>query len=174
MSSLVLTGDTSGQVTLAAPAVAGTSTITLAAQTGTLNVAGPAFSAYASSATNTLNATFTKLVLNVEEFDTNNNFDSTTNYRFTPTIAGYYQINGMVSGGYTTLIVSIYKNGTEYKRGSQALGATLTSASVSSIVYFNGSTDYVELWWYQGSGGTQNSGIGSFATYFNGCLLRGA
>jgi hypothetical protein len=35
MSSLVLTGDTSGQVTLAAPAVAGTNTITLPASTGT-------------------------------------------------------------------------------------------------------------------------------------------
>jgi hypothetical protein len=35
MSSLVLTGDTSGQVTVAAPAVAGTNTITLPASTGT-------------------------------------------------------------------------------------------------------------------------------------------
>jgi len=35
MASLVLTGDTSGQVTLAAPAVAGTNTITLPASTGT-------------------------------------------------------------------------------------------------------------------------------------------
>jgi hypothetical protein len=35
MSSLVLTGDTSGQVTLAAPAVAGTSTLTLQAATAT-------------------------------------------------------------------------------------------------------------------------------------------
>ena len=38
MSSLVLTGDTSGQVTLAAPAVAGTSTINLQAATATMSV----------------------------------------------------------------------------------------------------------------------------------------
>jgi hypothetical protein len=38
MSSLVLTGDTSGQVTLAAPAVAGTSTLTLQAATATNSV----------------------------------------------------------------------------------------------------------------------------------------
>jgi hypothetical protein len=38
MSSLVLTGDTSGQVTLAAPAVAGSNTITLQAATGTMSV----------------------------------------------------------------------------------------------------------------------------------------
>ena len=35
MASLVLTGDTSGQVTISAPAVAGTNTITLPASTGT-------------------------------------------------------------------------------------------------------------------------------------------
>ena len=38
MASLVLTGDTSGQVTLAAPAVAGTTTITMPAVTGTMVV----------------------------------------------------------------------------------------------------------------------------------------
>jgi len=38
MSSLVLTGDTSGQVTLAAPAVAGSNTITMQAATGTMSV----------------------------------------------------------------------------------------------------------------------------------------
>lgn len=36
MASLVLTGDTSGQVTIAAPAVAGTTTLTLPALTGTV------------------------------------------------------------------------------------------------------------------------------------------
>jgi len=36
MSSVVISGDTSGQVTLAAPAVAGTTTLTLQAVTGTM------------------------------------------------------------------------------------------------------------------------------------------
>ena len=36
MASLVLTGDTSGQVTISAPAVAGTNTLTLPATTGTV------------------------------------------------------------------------------------------------------------------------------------------
>ncbi len=35
MASLVLTGDTSGQVTISAPAVAGTNTLTLQAATAT-------------------------------------------------------------------------------------------------------------------------------------------
>ena len=40
MTSLVLTGDTSGQVTLAAPAVAGTNTATLPVATGELSMLG--------------------------------------------------------------------------------------------------------------------------------------
>jgi hypothetical protein len=40
MASLVLTGDTSGQVTIAAPAVAGTNTATLPVATGELSMLG--------------------------------------------------------------------------------------------------------------------------------------
>jgi hypothetical protein len=36
MSSIVLTGDTSGAITVSAPAVAGTNTITMPSETGTL------------------------------------------------------------------------------------------------------------------------------------------
>ena len=36
MADIVLTGDTSGAITVAAPAVAGTNTLTLPASTGTL------------------------------------------------------------------------------------------------------------------------------------------
>jgi hypothetical protein len=50
MSSLVLTGDTSGQVTLAAPAVAGSNTVTLPASTGNVLVS----TAVSSSSTNTV------------------------------------------------------------------------------------------------------------------------
>jgi hypothetical protein len=173
MASVVIKGDTSGQVTISAPAVAGTNTATLPAATGVVMVSGnmPAFSVYASSATNTATATFTRLVFATEEFDTNSNFASN---RFTPTVEGYYQISGATAGGFSTLIVSVFKNGTEYKRGSQALGATLSAANVSTLVYLNGSTDYVELYWYQASGSTQNSTQGIALSYFNGCLVRGA
>ena len=42
MASIVVTGDTSGAITIAAPAVAGTNTLTLPASTGTLVVTGGA------------------------------------------------------------------------------------------------------------------------------------
>jgi hypothetical protein len=173
MAGFALAGDTSGQIALNAPAVAGTNTATLPAATGVVMVSGnmPAFSVYASSATSTATATFTRLVFATEEFDTNSNFASN---RFTPTVEGYYQINGATNGGFNTVIISVFKNGTEYKRGTQSVGVTLSAVNVSTLVYLNGSTDYVELYWYQASGSTQNSAQGIALSYFNGCLMRGA
>jgi hypothetical protein len=178
MSSIVLSGDTSGTVTVAVPAVAGTNTVTIAAQTGTLNAAGPAFSVYRSGNQSIANNTFVKVQFNAEEFDTNNNFDSTTNYRFTPTVAGYYQINAAVSLGGTTFtlgLCSIFKNGSEYKRGNQipVVNATPVHVVVSSIIYFNGSTDYVEIYGYSvATSGNIVTGTAA-ESYFNGCLVRG-
>ena len=35
----------------------------------------------------------TKIQLNIKLWDTNSNYDKATNNRFTPTVAGYYQVN---------------------------------------------------------------------------------
>jgi hypothetical protein len=142
------------------------------------NVAGngPAFSAYAASnQTGQSSGTWTKAIFATEEFDTNNNFASST---FTPTVAGYYQISGELDVGGTGLtyaIISIYKNGSIYRRGS-GLSATQSEqyVTVSSLVYLNGSTDYVEIYGYT----TAASGIiwyaGGGSGWFNGTLVRGA
>ena len=164
MSSVVISGDTSGAITLAAPAVSGTNTATLPAATGTVMVSGnmPAFSAYNSASQTVTTSTETKAVLNTEDFDTASAFDSTTNYRFTPTVAGYYQVNGQLRLSATSMSngwVSIYKNGTLYLRGMEvASGTTITEQQVviTCLIYLNGSTDYLELWGYiQGTGTCQ-------------------
>lgn len=176
MSSIVISGDTSGAITLAAPAVSGTNTATLPAATGTVMVSGnmPAFSAYANASQSITNATFTKLQFQTEEFDTANCFDSTTNYRFTPNVAGYYQINGAynVGGTITGGLVSIFKNGSELKRGVW-FATNFADTSVSSLVYMNGSTDYIELYAYI-TGSSILVGSGSNLTWFNGALVRAA
>ena len=177
--SLVLSGSSSGTITLDTPAVAGTQTATLPAATGTVMVSGnmPAFSAYASAAQSLTSNVFTKVALNAENFDTASAFDSTTNYRFTPQVAGYYQINAGVNFAFTTGIAfcEIYKNGANYKTGNVCAGNTATAvlSTVSSIVYFNGSTDYIEIYVYQNAG-TQNCGTGIANTYFNGAMVRAA
>ena len=147
------------------------------------NVAGngPAFSVYNNAAQTISNATSTKITLNTEEFDTNNNFDSTTNYRFTPTVAGYYQINfgcGLSGTNVNGLVIgAIYKNGSSYKNiyGSYQSTTGNGGVEVSTIISMNGSTDYVEFYLYQSTGASQpTNGSNTNGVFANGCLVRAA
>ena len=143
------------------------------------NVAGtgPAFSAYANATQSVPTGVFIKMVFSVKEFDTNNNYDPATG-RFTPTVAGYYQVNATLYNPNATALASITKNGVEYKRGTQATGASLALVSVSALVYCNGTTDYLEMYTYQTSGATQTipptaTGISAYH-YFQAFLARAA
>jgi hypothetical protein len=150
-------------------------TITIPTPTGTMMVSGnmPAFSAYSNANQTTTTNVWTKIAYQVEEYDTNSNFDSTTNYRFTPTVAGYYQINGSYysNGGPTRCAIAIYKNGSSYKFADTV--ATTYAMFISSLVYLNGSTDYVEIYMNNVTGG---SGVlaDSTRTYFSGSMTRSA
>lgn len=143
-----------------------------------MTTGGPAFSAYGANAQAIASGSFAKVTLGTEEYDTDGAFDSTTNYRFLPTTAGYYQLNGEVSFASSSagVIGSIYKNGTEFKRGATSGSAASSgqSANVSALVYLNGTTDYVEFYAYQNSGGSINTTQGAAYTYFQGFLARPA
>ena len=176
MSSVIIAGNTSGSVTLAAPDVAGTTTLTLPARSGTIELAGPAFSAYQGTSQTINDNTDTKLTINTEDFDTNSNFDTST-YRFTPNVAGYYQIQGAIyfnnQSAYST--VKLFKNGTAVNLGPQnGNGAYTYGSNVSAVIYFNGSTDYIELYGYQNSGIARATTAGRQFTYFSGALVRAA
>ena len=163
-----------GGVILDAASTATDKTITIPARTGNMAVDGPAFSAASNSQTIST-TTITKAVLVNEYFDTNNNFDNATNYRFQPTVPGYYQINitvqsaaAAVSGG--VVLGLIYKNGAQY--GVNMIeyldsNATALGASAGALIQMNGSTDYVELYIFQSSGQNQ-----SFSTSMQGFLAR--
>lgn len=178
VGSSYIANDAVGAAQIAAGAV-GTSELADAnvtqAKLGT-NVAGngPAFSAYVGSAQSLAGLAFTKMMVNTEEFDTASCFDSTTNYRFTPNVAGYYLIEGQIA--YTSTInapqLVIYKNGSGFKNGSNP--ATGNWANVSAIVYLNGSTDYVELYGANTSAGSSALSISSQQNYFQGTLIRAA
>ena len=161
MASVVISGDTSGSVTITAPAVAGTPTLTLPTTTGTIlttastavvtqamlstNVMGngPIFSAYSSAGQTVSNNTNTKLLFDTENFDSNSNFASS---RFTPTVAGYYVFTNSLS------IANFSNTGTNefaqylYKNGSWASSACVSSGQNSMFsltqsaghnIYFN-------------------------------------
>lgn len=133
----------------------------------------PAFSAYTSAdQTPTVNV-WTKINFNTEVFDTDSNFN-TTNARFTPTTAGYYQINGTLDINMTSSgsnLLALYKNGTLDKYFSQQTGSGERSLSSSVVVYLNGSTDYVELYG-RGTAGTVTFYSGQSVTYFSGIGIR--
>ena len=203
MSSLVVSGDTSGSVTIAAPAVAGSGTLTLPVATdtlvgkattdtltnksiaatqltGTVAVAnggtgltalGPAFRANRSTTFNPSASTWTKVPLNSENFDTNNNFDSTTNYRFTPTVAGYYQLNvhGVVTGNPSECYVALYKNGGDVAQNVFIGTINQWAGMVSDIWDANGSTDYFEMYVNITSGSPACSSL-----YMSGSMARSA
>ena len=172
-SGLTQSADNSGVLQLAS----GTGNlVTVPSVTGTAMVSGnmPAFSAYTSAGTSLSNATFTKINYATENFDTNNNFASS---RFTPTVAGYYQITAITRlGSITASIVAfkLYKNGVDNTAGcSCGVVAGYVYPSVSTLIYANGSTDYFEVYCYQNSGGSTTTDSGTDYT-FTGVLVRTA
>jgi hypothetical protein len=173
-----------GSIALTPTNTASNITVTIPATTGTLlttatagvPIGGPAFSAYLSAnQTGIASATQTKVALNVEDFDTNNCF-STANSRFTPTVAGYYQFNGVLyfsgTGSYTGC--TVFKNGVANISGSATnANSGEVISTVSCILYLNGTTDYVELYGFS----VLVAGTGTFtatSTRFSGALVRSA
>jgi hypothetical protein len=136
---------------------------------------GPAFSAFRSSVQTVSNSTFTKIQFDSEEFDTASCYDNSTNYRFTPNVAGYYQCNWMIQFDTpvgTLMLTILYKNGVAAKRGDAITGGSY-SAGGSALVYMNGTTDYIEAYIYQASGGSRNTDTGA-STFFQAALMRSA
>ena len=178
-----------GNLLIAANGTIGVASITNTAITGTITQAqigngvtstGPAFSAGAGSSQSISSGVWTKMQINTEEFDTASCYDNSTNYRFTPNVAGYYRFNGnydILSGSPTRMIISIYKNGSEFKRGNDIgvssgnLGGG-AGAVVTALIYMNGTTDYVELYCLLSGGGSLVGSVNE--TYFQGNLVRAA
>ena len=138
---------------------------------------GPAFSAYASANTSLSTGAFVVTALNTEEFDTASCYDTST-YRFTPNVAGYYQLEGCVYyvvSTATEYLLSVYKNGSRVKDGNYIVtSATQIMLTISCLVYMNGSTDYVDLRAYYAGTGGNAVGTSSARTYFSGFLARAA
>ena len=188
MSNIALSGNASGTgtFTIASPNSNSDRTLTLPDASGTVlttatagvPVNGPAFSAYASSNQSITNNVFTKVQINTELFDTNSCYDASTNYRFTPTVAGYYQVNAAAKP--TTdaaLFTVLFKNGSaiHYGNGSTSgidVGGVRNGSVVGALIYLNGSTDYVEF--YVVSGNNISITGSATQTYFTAAMVRAA
>jgi hypothetical protein len=110
---------------------------------------GPAIRVWRVTSNQSITAnTYTKVQFNAEQYDTDNTFDSTTNYRFTPNKAGYYLCTSslLMQGTAGWLENQLHFNGTKIANGGGAIPSQgYTTWPNTVIIYFNGTTDYLEV-----------------------------
>ena len=120
---------------------------------------------YRNSAQSIPDATWTKVQFNTEDYDSLNEYDNTTNYRFTATKAGIYIVSSSVHllnmDSSSRISMSINKNGSGYIRGIDYSTSIVahTSPHVSVPVKL-AATDYIEIMVYQDSSGAKNTASG--------------
>ena len=163
--------------------------------TGTVMVSGnmPAFSAYPSASQSITNITATLIQCNTKTgssqlFDTASAFNNTGStatlngisvpaYAFAPPVAGYYSIGVYASlNGATGLIApQIYVNGGGTNATSYASSSSYLGGLNQVLTYLNGTSDYVQFYLYQNSGGTLSTLASRPDLYkFFGYLIRAA
>jgi hypothetical protein len=164
-SGLTQSADNSGVLQLAS----GTGNlVTVPSVTGTAMVSGnmPAFSAYLGGSNQSISSgTQTVAILDAEDYDTAGCFNNTGStvtlnglsvpaYSFCPNVAGYYQISTTIrfysstNANITSAVANINRNGSILYRFFEITTGTWSSgwsASGSSLVYLNGTGDYLQL-----------------------------
>ena len=114
----------------------------------------PSFEAYLSANQGISDNTATKVQFNTEVFDTGDCYDNSTNYRFTPTTAGKYfvysrvQFDAQAANNFQQGFLKIYKNGSAVTSTQMNMNGNFPEnihVLNHSIIDFNGSSDYVEV-----------------------------
>tara|TARA_B100000745_G_C20114361_1_gene381446 strand:- start:616 stop:1296 length:681 start_codon:yes stop_codon:yes gene_type:complete len=153
-----------------------------------ISVANPAFRVHMTAAQTMSHNVYTKLAYGGIVYDVGGYFDNTTNYRYQPLIAGYYQFN-VAQMEYSNIdvmdyILNVVVNGTIHSANrlrvvvpgvdNEDLYASILN--VNDIIHMNGTTDYVEIF----SRSTSEDGSGTVTVYgssgsdFSGNYFSGA
>jgi hypothetical protein len=190
---LVLAGATSGSTTIQATDAV-TQTITLPNNTGTVLTTastfggtGPSFSVTPNGSGQTISAATTAKVTAfgitgdavTYYWDTASCWNN-TNKRFIPNVAGYYYFNtGLAIASIGTgenLGLAFFKNGTgiRYTSYFNNGGSNDVYLNASCVIYMNGSTDYVEVYFSNNSGSNMDIRGEQYASWFTGFLARAA
>tara|TARA_Y100000310_G_scaffold193694_1_gene193657 strand:+ start:55 stop:714 length:660 start_codon:yes stop_codon:yes gene_type:complete len=177
-SAANLAASGAGGVTGTLPIANGGTGATTLAAAGLDNT--PAFHARLTNTQSVSTGTFTKVELNQVDWQTGSTFDNTTNYRWTPGVAGKYFLyanmgspgiddnedfmmifkkNGSVAGGQ----VDWWSSGADH----YIKGSTLTGVD-------SGASDYFEIFVYQASGDSQNLVKDEYNAFFGGFRIIGA
>lgn len=142
----------------------------------------PAFHAYPSTDTSIASSTSVKVPANTEVFDTDSCYDNSTNYRFTPTVAGkyfcYISFTYNLINGNIGLVGELRKNGSAVLSSkiedSNQSNANYKTSMCSGMIEFNGSSDYLEFYTATTSGLTRTLATDSQRTFFGAYRLIGA
>jgi len=145
----------------------------------------PAFHARLNADQSFSSVTNTKIEFDTEVFDTDNCYDNSTNYRFTPTKSGKYFVYTVAKFTYSVntnnnLNLKLRKNGSDYARANYVEynndSNPVISLNISTIVDMNGSTDYLEVFGYADSDSPIFDGGGTNIdqTYFGAYRIIGA
>ena len=150
-----------------------------------ISVANPAFKAFLSaSQTGLTSSADTKVNFDAIEYDVGGYYDNTTNYRYTPLVAGYYHIVFSASCGgaidIEDFILNIVKNDIFVTQGRLHMtGLTnddffASSIHTQDIIHMNGTTDYLHCSARVGSEDATSPEFrsGKDRTYFSGLLLQ--
>ena len=135
----------------------------------------PSFHAYNPQNGNIATSTNVVISNNTELFDSSSAYD-TSNYRFTPQVAGYYFLYANIryqssTTNFDRINLVLNKNGSAIL-ASRNNNKDYSTAGVSGIVQANGSSDYFDMQSYQNSGGTIAITTAAEYTYFGGFLIK--
>lgn len=130
------------------------------------------FSVYRNAAKAVVATTETKVEFDAELYDTNSNFDSTTNFRYTAPVSGFYHFDwgfGVSVITPTRLFASLYKNGAVIQRGTD-VAAAIQGVSGSCLVQATAG-DYFEIFYYSSNSGGTYASATYKDTHFSGFLV---
>ena len=123
-----------------------------------ISVATPYFRVNLAASMSNSHNTFTKMTYTMVRSDVGGYFDNTTNYRYQPLIAGYYQFNAaqmdLSNIDVNSYILRFYVNGVNHSTsridsvvpGGNNNDLYATTLTVSDVIHMNGTTDYIEVW----------------------------
>ena len=136
--------------------IGSTNTSTITMPNGALSGQNyPAFEATISANFSLTDLTAVKVQFDTENFDTDNCYDNSTNYRFTPTVAGKYfvytdlSMDTQQTASLKQGSVYIYKNGSAVKESETNFNdnfARRFNNKLTVVIDMNGSSDYLEVY----------------------------
>lgn len=133
------------------------------------------FRARRTTAQNSGSGTFAIINFNTEDYDTNSNFDISTNVgRYTAPIDGFYHFGARFSASVTgagQLLLALYKNGSAYQRGVHLITSAGTMGVSLSTELQATAGDYFEIYSF-GTGGALETGTSTDPVFYGHLISR--